>query len=66
MLGNTYHIHSSIVASRAEYDEMLEFAASHGIRPVVQIYKLRGATTIQKVFNDLMNNKIRYRAVLEL
>ncbi|KAL5603783.1 hypothetical protein FOVSG1_006533 [Fusarium oxysporum f. sp. vasinfectum] len=66
MLGNAYHIHSSMVASRAEHDEMLEFAARHGIRPVVQKYKMEGATTIQKVFEDLLANKIRYRAVIEL
>lgn len=66
MLGNAYHIYSSMVASRAEHDEMLEFAAHRGIRPAVQVFKHNGAETIQRIFQDLLDNKIRYRAVLEL
>ncbi|KAL1880258.1 hypothetical protein Plec18167_003661 [Paecilomyces lecythidis] len=66
MLGNAYHIYSSMVASRAEHDEMLEFAAHRGIRPAVQVFKHSGAETIQRIFQDLLDNKIRYRAVLEL
>lgn len=60
-----FHVHSSLVASRGVHDEMLEFSARHGIKPLVQVVKHEGAETINKLFKDLEENKVRYRAVLE-
>lgn len=61
-----YHVHSSLVASKAQHQDMLEFAARHGIKPVTQVYELKGPETIEAIFKDLTENKIRYRAVLRL
>lgn len=44
---------------------MLEFAARNKIKPAIQVHKFTGAETIHGIFNDLENNKVRYRAVLE-
>jgi len=63
---NMYHLHSSLVASKSEHDDMLEFAARHGVKPAVQLYKLEGPETITKIFKDLQENKVRYRAVVTL
>ncbi|KAK3313432.1 chaperonin 10-like protein [Apodospora peruviana] len=60
-----YNVHSSLVASRVPHTEMLEFAARHKIKPTIQLYKFEGAETIKTVFDNLENNKVRYRAVLE-
>ncbi|OIW33956.1 GroES-like protein [Coniochaeta ligniaria NRRL 30616] len=62
----TYHVHSSLVASKAQHQDMLEFAARHGIKPVVQVYELKGPETINTIFEDLSKNRVRYRAVLKL
>lgn len=61
-----YHVFSSLVGSRNVHDEMLEFSSRHGIKPMVQIFKHEGAKTIKEVFQLLEQNKMRYRAVLEL
>lgn len=66
MFWDVMHVHSNLVASKAVHDDMLEFAARHDIKPVTQVYKLEGAETIDSIFQDLTNNKVRYRAVLEL
>ncbi|KAL6897499.1 GroES-like protein [Trichoderma evansii] len=66
MLSQGYHIHSSLVASRGNHDEMLDFAARHGIRPAVQVFKNIGAASIQYVIDELMANRIRYRVILEI
>lgn len=63
---NSYHVHSSLVASRQVHGEMLEFSALHGIKPVVQIVKNDGPEAIQRIFQDLDENRVRYRAVLEM
>ena len=61
-----YHVFSSLVGSRSVHDEMLEFSNRHGIKPMVQIFKHEGAETIKKVFELVEQNKMRYRAVLEI
>ncbi|KAI3573695.1 chaperonin 10-like protein [Fusarium oxysporum f. sp. albedinis] len=66
MLFHGYDVFSSIVASRNTHDEMLEFSARHGIKPMVQIFKHEGAPTIKQVFELIEQNKMRYRAVLEI
>lgn len=66
MLFQGFHLHSSLVASPGTHNEMLQFAARKGIKPLVQVVKHKGVETIQQIFNDLDHNKVRYRAVLEL
>ncbi|RGP69155.1 hypothetical protein FSPOR_4870 [Fusarium sporotrichioides] len=61
-----YHVFSSLVGSRNVHDEMLEFSARHGIKPMVQIFKHEGAETIKEVFELMKLNKMRYRAVLQM
>jgi D-arabinose 1-dehydrogenase-like Zn-dependent alcohol dehydrogenase len=61
-----YHVHSTIVASKATHQDSLEFAARHCIKPAIQLYELKGPETIEKVFADLKANRVRYRAVLKL
>ncbi|KAK6714774.1 hypothetical protein SNK04_005706 [Fusarium graminearum] len=55
-----------LVGSRNVHDEMLEFSARHGIKPMVQIFKHEGAETIREVFELVQMNEMRYRAVLEM
>lgn len=45
---------------------MLEFSAKHHIEPMVQVVPHKGIETVQKIFQDLEENKIRYRAVLAM
>jgi D-arabinose 1-dehydrogenase-like Zn-dependent alcohol dehydrogenase len=61
-----YHVFSSLVGSRNIHDEMLEFSGRHGVKPMVQIFKHEGASTIKEVFELVEQNKMRYRAVLEM
>jgi D-arabinose 1-dehydrogenase-like Zn-dependent alcohol dehydrogenase len=65
MFFDAYRVHSSLVGSRAMYAETLEFSAKNGIKPLIQIYKLKDASSIQKVFDDMSANAVRYRAVFE-
>lgn len=61
-----YQIYTSLVGSRRAHEETLEFAARHGIKPVIELGKLEDASSIQNVFDNLAANKVRYRAVLEV
>jgi D-arabinose 1-dehydrogenase-like Zn-dependent alcohol dehydrogenase len=45
---------------------MLEFSARHEIKPMIQLFIHEGASTIEKVFELVEQNKMRYRAVLEM
>jgi D-arabinose 1-dehydrogenase-like Zn-dependent alcohol dehydrogenase len=58
-----YNIRSSLVASRAKHDEMLQFAATHGVKPWVEEFEL-SESGIAEVVDKLRANKIRYRGVL--
>ncbi|KAK0645867.1 chaperonin 10-like protein [Cercophora newfieldiana] len=60
-----YQIQSTLVASKAQHNDMLEFSARHGIKPTIQVYKFNGPETIESVFDKLKDGKVRYRAVLE-
>lgn len=57
---------SSLVASKAAHQDALEFAARHGIKPIIQLYELEGPETVGKIFEDLKANRVRYRAVLKM
>lgn len=61
---NSYSLHSSLVASRAVHEDMLEFAARNGVHPKVELYDHDGAESITKIIERLEANKVRYRAVL--
>lgn len=65
MFWDMYHIHSSLVASRARHAEMLQFAAMHGVKPAVEVSKHTGAESIEKAIERLESGKVRYRLVLE-
>lgn len=56
-------IQGSIVANRATHNRMLEFAARHQIKPLVNKYPMsvRGLEDAMKALNE---GKMRYRGVL--
>ncbi|KAJ7646945.1 chaperonin 10-like protein [Roridomyces roridus] len=56
-------IQGSSVASRAVHRKMLEFAAEHGIRPIIQRFPLT-KSGIQEGMAHLREGKMRYRGVL--
>jgi D-arabinose 1-dehydrogenase-like Zn-dependent alcohol dehydrogenase len=60
-----YQVQSTLVASKAQHNDMLEFSARHGIKPTIQVRKFEGSATIEDVFGELARGKVRYRAVLE-
>lgn len=43
---------------------MLTFAARHGIKPQLELYKHTGADSIEKILKRLNKGKVRYQAVL--
>jgi D-arabinose 1-dehydrogenase-like Zn-dependent alcohol dehydrogenase len=63
MFFDGYNIRSSLVASRAKHDEMLRFAAAHGVKPWVEKFELSEGG-IAEVVEKMRSNKIRYRGVL--
>jgi D-arabinose 1-dehydrogenase-like Zn-dependent alcohol dehydrogenase len=65
MLFNGYNVHSSLVASRKSHDDMLRFAALHGIKPVVEEFKM-DEEGWGKALERLHSGKVRYRAVLSV
>lgn len=58
-----YNIRSSLVASRAKHDEMLNFAATHDVKPWVEKYEL-SESGIAEIVGKLTKNQVRYRGVL--
>jgi D-arabinose 1-dehydrogenase-like Zn-dependent alcohol dehydrogenase len=63
MFFDGYNIRSSLVASRAKHDEMLQFAATHDVKPWVQTFDL-SESGIADAVGKLTANQIRYRGVL--
>jgi len=63
MFFDGYNVKSSLVASRGVHDEMLEFSARHGIKPLTETFPLSEEGIAQAV-GKLRSNKMRYRAVL--
>lgn len=66
MFWERYHVYSSLVASKSDHQDMLDFAARHGVKPVVELYHKDGPETVQTIFNKLEEGTVRYRAVLVL
>jgi len=56
-------IQGSLVAARAVHVKMLEFAARHGIRPVIERFPL-SREGIEGAFERLERGEMRYRGVL--
>ena len=56
-------VQGSLVAARAIHTKMLEFAAVHGIRPIIETFPLN-KKGIEEAFEKLDNGKMRYRGVL--
>jgi D-arabinose 1-dehydrogenase-like Zn-dependent alcohol dehydrogenase len=56
------HISGSAIGSPAEIEEMLQFAASHGVKPWIQRYKM---DDVVKAVEDFRAGKPRFRIVLE-
>jgi D-arabinose 1-dehydrogenase-like Zn-dependent alcohol dehydrogenase len=58
-----YNVRSSLVASRARHDEMLHFAATHGVKPWIEEFPL-SEEGMSEAVAKLKANKVRYRGVL--
>ena len=56
-------VQGSVVAPRNVHVKMLEFAAKHGIKPVIEEFPLT-KKGIEKGFEHLENGNMRYRGVL--
>ncbi len=63
MFFDGYNIRSSLVASRAKHDEMLQFAATHDVKPWVEKFEL-SESGIAEAVDRMKANKIRYPGVL--
>ena len=63
MFFDGYNIHSNLVASRAVQDEMLNFAARHGVKPVTEAFEFSEAG-FNEAFDKMQKGKLRYRGVL--
>lgn len=60
---NGVRIQGSLVAARAMHIKMLEFAALHGIRPIIETFPMSKGG-IERAFERLGKGKMRYRGVL--
>ena len=63
LIMNGTRIQGSVVAPRAIHDKMLEFAAVHKIRPLIEEFPLN-EEGIEKAFEHLDHGEMRYRGVL--
>jgi D-arabinose 1-dehydrogenase-like Zn-dependent alcohol dehydrogenase len=63
ILSSGLRIQGSLIAARHSHIEMLEFAARHGVKPVIEEYPLscKGITTCLQKLKD---GEVRYRGVL--
>lgn len=64
MLVNGITVQGSCVASRLVHERMLEFAALHQIRPVVELFDMT-EEGILEAMDKLDNGKVHFRAVLK-
>ncbi|KAF2753524.1 GroES-like protein [Pseudovirgaria hyperparasitica] len=63
MMSNGLVIQNSLVAPRLVHQRMLEFAAHHGIKPMVEKFEM-SEKGIEEAMEKLDAGKLRYRAVL--
>lgn len=58
-----YNVHSSLVASRQEHEDMLNFAARHHILPTIEKFPFTEAGFAEAT-KKIRDGSIRYRGVL--
>lgn len=63
LLMSGIRVQGTVVAPRAIHNKMMEFAAVHGIRPIIETYAL-DKEGIEKAFEHLDQGEMRYRGVL--
>ena len=63
LVGRGLRVLGSIVSARKVHQDMLEFAAFHGIKPINVLYPMT-VEGIQDCMNTLEEGKMRYRGVL--
>ena len=56
-------VQGSVVAPRYIHNEMLEFAALHGIKPILETFPMT-EKGIEEAMEKLNNGSMRYRGVL--
>ena len=64
LVSNGLRIQGTSVAARTSTRRMLEFAAMHGIKPVIMEWQMDKAG-IEDAMEALRTRKVRYRAVLK-
>jgi D-arabinose 1-dehydrogenase-like Zn-dependent alcohol dehydrogenase len=63
MFFDGYNVHSSLVASRARHDDMLEFAAHNHVKPAIEEFEL-SEKGMEEALKKLSAGHMRYRGVL--
>ena len=63
LLMNGLRVQGTVVASRAIHNKMMEFAAVHKIKPIIETFPLN-KEGIEKAFEHLDHGEMRYRGVL--
>lgn len=59
------HDRSSLVTSKTVHDDTLDFAARHGNKPVLQVFKYKQSQTVIDIMQKLREGRVKYRPVLE-
>ena len=54
-------VSGSYLGPKADYEEMLAFCATHGVRPAIKTFP---ASEVNTALSELAANTLRYRAVL--
>lgn len=63
MILNGFRVQGSVVAPRAIHNKMMQFAAVHDIKPMIEEFPLN-KDGIEKAFEHLDHGEMRYRGVL--
>jgi D-arabinose 1-dehydrogenase-like Zn-dependent alcohol dehydrogenase len=63
MFFDGYNVKSSLVATRKVHGDMLQFAAHHSIKPIIETFQLSEAG-VKAAFDKLNAGSMRYRGVL--
>ena len=58
-----YNLHSSLVASRAKHDDMLNFAVHNHIKPSIEKFEM-SENGMEQALKKLAAGEMRYRGVL--
>ena len=61
LLAKGARVIGSIVGNRKDMREVLDIAVRHNIRPIIEKYRLED---IEKIYERLIKNQVRYRAVI--